>query len=520
MIITKQLDIQGSDKTSSVSAATPRTNLVKELEKYSRHSESVEKRTTVPVQNQEKSDAVSASFARGSLLLEKAKVNKPVAKERPNILSKRPRFRPQQRSSSTDSSSSTSSLSSQTLNLATSLEAGSEREARLLNPEETPISAAAALSVPSQPVVTSIPTPSAITVTKNGKLQLMVPVTTKDIIPASSDDLVVPAGNGYVVYKPADQVVSKSTSTSVSVNSAPRLVSLFSASTTGNSSVTLSRPLSATSLTPSNAGVSFSASMPPPQQLPVVSKVFSLSSVLTTSAPYTSVTPALPVSGSSKQGVSVVSKVLSPVSANTYTPAPRIIVSSPPTRSVLNHGQILPSVQQSSITADQIRVSLRHKIDKNSEKEKCVRTHASTITNKCISSNTSSSYANVTKTAEDDKVVYYRKVILPSSPPSSSQSMKTTPLAEGNPIKIPVINNNQGVKSFVVPVHGGSTEVSVQIVPACMSSVQVSSSYLVSSTNVVPTDVGSLTSVVPKTLMTPVIKAGRVEIIASKTPAS
>ena len=209
MIIAKQLDIKGIDK-----AATPRTNLVKELEKYSRHSELVEKRTSTGASTAvigDTMDSVSAVLATG-ILLQKPKIERPVAKERPNILSKRPRFRPQQRSSSTDSTSSTSSSSSQALNLSTrSYEATAPAvERNIVEPADVPISAAAALTIPNPSIImsTSIPTPPTITVTSKGVSQVMVPVSTNSAFPAGPNDVVVPVGNGYVVYKPRDEVSS------------------------------------------------------------------------------------------------------------------------------------------------------------------------------------------------------------------------------------------------------------------------------------------------------------------------
>ena len=209
MIIAKQLDIKGIDK-----AATPRTNLVKELEKYSRHSELVEKRTSTGASTAvigDTIDSVSAVLATG-ILLQKPKIERPVAKERPNILSKRPRFRPQQRSSSTDSTSSTSSSSSQALNLSTrSYEATAPAvETNIVEPAEVPISAAAALTIPNPSIImsTSIATPPTITVTSKGVSQVMVPVSTNSAFPAGPNDVVVPVGNGYVVYKPRDEVSS------------------------------------------------------------------------------------------------------------------------------------------------------------------------------------------------------------------------------------------------------------------------------------------------------------------------
>ena len=209
MIIAKQLDIKGIDK-----AATPRTNLVKELEKYSRHSELVEKRASTGASTAvigDTMDSVSAVLATG-ILLQKPKIERPVAKERPNILSKRPRFRPQQRSSSTDSTSSTSSSSSQALNLSTrSYEATTPAvETNIVDPAEVPISAAAALTIPNPSIImsTSIATPPTITVTSKGVSQVMVPVSTNSAFPAGPNDVVVPVGNGYVVYKPRDEVSS------------------------------------------------------------------------------------------------------------------------------------------------------------------------------------------------------------------------------------------------------------------------------------------------------------------------
>lgn len=391
MIITKQLDIQGSDKTSTVQAATPRTNLVKELEKYSRHSESVEKRTAgmiqAPFDGQEKADAIAASLASGPLLLQKVKVNKPVAKERPNILSKRPRFRPQQRSSSTDSSSSTSSLSSQALNLSTRSEGSPDIEANFMKPEEAPISAAAALTIPSPSVImsTSIPTPPTISVTQKGVPQLMVPVTTNGVFPASPDDIVVPAGNGYVVYKPVNNKTSKSASNITSVNTTPAgMVSLLAAPGAVSATVTASTLSVGTSLSPSIYKANFTTNMPPPPVPPLTSKV----TIVTASSPIILPPPtsvpaltAIPVPVSTLTSSSAVS--LLPRNSGSEskpiipTPSPNS-VATPPTIPTLNQNPVLPSPLQQvahmeaarKLHQGLIRASLRHKIDKNNQKDK------------------------------------------------------------------------------------------------------------------------------------------------------
>ena len=267
MIITKQLDIQGSDKTSSVSASTPRNNLVKELEKYSRHTEPAEKRTTTTQStgtSQGLADTVAAIMSQGPVLISKSKVNKPVAKDRPNILSKRPRYRPQQRSSSTESSSSTSSLVSQALNLSGRLDPAPDSSTRFLGPEETPISAEAALAIPNPSIVksTAIPTPSAITVSQKGVEKLLVPVTATDIFPATSDDVVIPTGNGYVVYKPAEQVAALLGSASLGT----KQTSVVSSDTSNSAGTqtTFSTPLLVTSLPLPISGTDSVVANPPP----------------------------------------------------------------------------------------------------------------------------------------------------------------------------------------------------------------------------------------------------------------
>ncbi|KAL3869482.1 hypothetical protein ACJMK2_042159 [Sinanodonta woodiana] len=120
MILTKQLDLLGAD-ASGVSTSTPRTNLVKELEKYNRslevhvNSDSKSKGSDKDQQFREKPSILKE---RPSIFKERSTV-----KERPNILSRRPHLKPQQhRDSQSSDSSTTSSPSpspSQALNLST-----------------------------------------------------------------------------------------------------------------------------------------------------------------------------------------------------------------------------------------------------------------------------------------------------------------------------------------------------------------------------------------------------------------
>ncbi|KAK6188152.1 hypothetical protein SNE40_004399 [Patella caerulea] len=77
MILTKQLELQSINSPSVVSQTTPRNNLAKELEKYNRPAD-----TTAPAQ---------------ILKPPKPKVRDMSGPDRPNILSKRPHFRPQNR---------------------------------------------------------------------------------------------------------------------------------------------------------------------------------------------------------------------------------------------------------------------------------------------------------------------------------------------------------------------------------------------------------------------------------------
>ncbi|XP_041360391.1 myelin transcription factor 1-like isoform X2 [Gigantopelta aegis] len=101
MILTKQLDLNTFGFGSSVSQATPRNNLAKELEKYNRtHQEAAEPPTKPKV-----------------LVLPPKP--RDFAPERPNILSRRPHYKPQYRydpSSNSNSSTSSNSNSASILN--------------------------------------------------------------------------------------------------------------------------------------------------------------------------------------------------------------------------------------------------------------------------------------------------------------------------------------------------------------------------------------------------------------------
>ena len=110
MILAKQLDLGSSG------SSTPRNNLVKELEKYNRQSSDA---TSTGQDKTENKAATEKPQSTGEDEAEKTSQSpppappvRPVPKERPNILSRRSKIRPQQRSSSSDSSSSTSSTSS------------------------------------------------------------------------------------------------------------------------------------------------------------------------------------------------------------------------------------------------------------------------------------------------------------------------------------------------------------------------------------------------------------------------
>ncbi|ESO92509.1 hypothetical protein LOTGIDRAFT_162409 [Lottia gigantea] len=80
MILTKQLELQSINSPSVVSQSTPRNNLAKELEKYNRPAE------------------VSVPTPAPKLIKPKRDISGP---DRPNILSKRPHFRPQPKSPNT-----------------------------------------------------------------------------------------------------------------------------------------------------------------------------------------------------------------------------------------------------------------------------------------------------------------------------------------------------------------------------------------------------------------------------------
>lgn len=80
MILTKQLDIQGYEYTPYIAAATPRNNLVKELEKYNRPPSEY--------------SALEQRLFQGKPIAPKPK---DLGMDRPNILSKRPHYKPQYR---------------------------------------------------------------------------------------------------------------------------------------------------------------------------------------------------------------------------------------------------------------------------------------------------------------------------------------------------------------------------------------------------------------------------------------
>ncbi|KAK3601539.1 hypothetical protein CHS0354_027680 [Potamilus streckersoni] len=237
MILTKQLDLLGAD-ASGVSTTTPRTNLVKELEKYNRslevhvNSDSKSKGSDKDQPLREKPSIVKE---RPSILKERSSV-----KERPNILSRRPHLKPQQRrdSQSTDSfttsSSSSSPSPSQALNLSTKSQPNSGYNTptavtsvqsvsldrtkwsattfKSLTTEEmkaSKISAAATLTIPnpfapkitssastnsvsnSVPSVSAVPTTSACMATKSVATVTSPPVS---IAPKTSPALFVQTG--------------------------------------------------------------------------------------------------------------------------------------------------------------------------------------------------------------------------------------------------------------------------------------------------------------------------------------
>jgi hypothetical protein len=96
MIVTKQLDLAGYDYPSYIAPQTPRTNLAKELEKYNRLPSDFQTPTYVakasagivqkmpPLQQQKQQQQQSKDCASAII-------------ERPNILSKRPHYKPQYR---------------------------------------------------------------------------------------------------------------------------------------------------------------------------------------------------------------------------------------------------------------------------------------------------------------------------------------------------------------------------------------------------------------------------------------
>ncbi|XP_053395559.1 myelin transcription factor 1-like isoform X2 [Mercenaria mercenaria] len=288
MILTKQLDF-----ASGSSITTPRINLVKELEKYNRQNQEIAKQKSEseikPSVQTLSSDEADDKPATPAIVR---------SVSRPNILSRRPRNRPQQRSSSLDSASSgasssksiaTSSTASSVSSSKTTFSALTSRisslveknldivkpdpelmrkgpEVRFFTGENTPVSAAAVLTIPNpsflgkssesskhsslvsnseavNSAITSIPAytnanqcqiSSDTNVTtepilQSGKAQVtqksnntmivgnvlktsvvtdpttlpvLMPVATNKAFPASPDDIVLPAGKGYVVFKP------------------------------------------------------------------------------------------------------------------------------------------------------------------------------------------------------------------------------------------------------------------------------------------------------------------------------
>ena len=83
MILTKQLDLQGYGEYPSVSPTTPRTNLAKELEKYNRPTMDYQYMGKPIAPKPNKDGGPTAKVVAGP--------------DRPNILSKRPHYKPQYR---------------------------------------------------------------------------------------------------------------------------------------------------------------------------------------------------------------------------------------------------------------------------------------------------------------------------------------------------------------------------------------------------------------------------------------
>lgn len=307
MILTKQLDLASSGS----SITTPRINLVKELEKYNRQNQEMSKKANVA------ETSADMEFSPTDVNKEKTANQPPVRSvSRPNILSRRSRQRPQQRSSSLDSvssltpttpvsssaaSSSSGSASKSSLaslntllpKLTSFMEksamktdpdlAKASQEVRFFKGDDTPMCAAAVLTIPnpsflgkssvnetsksssvasqasvtktsnvlssSESVETSTKSvkstkpvyssacsstnletskvlttakvlPSQLTTVSNSNtmvignvlkkpvvtdpttLPVLMPVASDKAFPASPDDVVLPAGKGYVVFKP------------------------------------------------------------------------------------------------------------------------------------------------------------------------------------------------------------------------------------------------------------------------------------------------------------------------------
>ena len=319
---------------------------------------------------------------------------------------------------------------------------------------------------------------------------------------------MVPTGNGYVVYKPADQVAGLCNSVSVNTASTA-VVSLPYTSGSINAPVTVSN---VASLPSSNSGANIVTSMPQPLQ-------------------------------------------------------PRIFVTSPTTFPVANHSQVRPKgpgvpVNVGQNSQDQIRAYLRTKIDKNSGMDKSLNisrmanisidpivlnksseikgtTHSlaahvnatsavssddkkvfsptipavivTTIINTVNRTTTNSSniagsgmsYVSllgsasmassvssvprntiITKTAGDKKAVYYRKMILPTltsgSATSVVQTLKTEASSEGTAVKIPIVQRNLNIKSVVLPVSSPTS--TLQMVPVSSPGVPGQNKYVISQT--------------------------------------
>lgn len=289
MILTKQLDF-----SSGSSITTPRINLVRELERYNRQQMNLAKESVM--ENVKKEPPIEPSD-------EPRKVTEPQparSVSRPNILSRRSKPHPAQRSSSVDSittaaASISTSLKSPKLSspLATfipkiaSMSGSSigdfESTKELKEHLQSSVEATAMLTIPnpsylgkSNEKISAIPaqtssdkshtvipkssdvsiisesptsvtqtlntqlsssTTSSISVSKSNtihvgsvlkasivsdptQLPVMMPIATSNAIPASPEDVVLPAGKGYVVFKPMgnlskDCVVSVESSTGI-----------------------------------------------------------------------------------------------------------------------------------------------------------------------------------------------------------------------------------------------------------------------------------------------------------------